>query len=610
MSAAGTPLMCLTITVQLMQSLTPAATAVAMATLVEHVAVEATPFTQVAVVLGMYATVIVASHVLEAVSVPLQYAVKARMDGAQRAEIASLAATSETIEVLERPKVQQLIRQARAEPVNWTERTVGDGAHSQLAIVTGMVGVIASCVVLAQLAWWLVPLVLLPAVLNSLIRSRQALEFFHEWRRGAPAGLHAESWSRILIAPEASKEVRIFGFAGLATARMRRHILGMFEPVWGIAVRSLRQQWSKFVLVTGGLGIAYVVAVVDAVEGSGSVALETAVFAAGWAIYQGFGHDPRAVTGALPGIAALTELRTAFAEPAHDRTTQSTAHDGADRADHVSTAAPGPAARPPLVRFEGIGFQYPGTQHAVLDGLDLEIRPGELLAVVGLNGAGKSTLIKLLSGLYRPTRGRITADGTDIEELGLAAWRRGLSVVFQDFVKYHLTLADNVALGMADAPRDRRMLEAAAQEAGLTSVIDDLPQGWETPLARSRQGGVDLSGGQWQQVVLARTLFAARSGAGLLVLDEPTAHLDVRTEFEVFRKIVERRRKVSIVLISHRLSTVRFCDRIVLLDGGRITETGSHDELVALGGQYARLFKIQAERFAAGYDDRAEEAAP
>ncbi|MFF4505684.1 ABC transporter ATP-binding protein [Streptomyces sp. NPDC001401] len=606
LSAAGAPSVCLLVMVHILQSLTPVTTAVAMAALVERVSLNATRFTQVAVALGMYAIVLAVSHVLEAVSAPLQYVVKTRIDGANRAEVARLAA-AETIETLERPNVQQLIRLARAEPGNWTERSVGDGALAQLVMVTGMVGVTASCLVLARLAWWLVPLVLLPAVLNSLIRSRHALEFFHEWRRGASAGLHADAWSRLLISPEASKEVRIFGFARLATAQMRGHVLRMLEPVWQSAVRSLRQQWSKFVLIAGGLGAAYTVAVVDAVEGRGSVALETAVFAAGWAIYQGFyGYDPRAVIGALPGVTALAELR-AVAAPARTSMGRASAQDDAGRVLPAALAAPAVPQRPPLVRFERIGFRYPGTDGAVLDSVDLEIRPGELLAVVGLNGAGKSTLIKLLSGLYRPTCGRITADGTDIEDLGMTAWRRQLSVVFQDFAKYHLSLTDNIALGQADAPRDRRVLEAVAREAGLTTLISRLPEGWDTPLARSRRGGVDLSGGQWQQVVLARTLFAARSGATVLVLDEPTTHLDVRTEFEVFRRLVERRDAVSTVLISHRLSTVRFCDRIVLLDGGRITEAGSHDELMTLGGEYARLFKIQAERFAAGYDDRAEE---
>jgi ATP-binding cassette subfamily B protein len=274
----------------------------------------------------------------------------------------------------------------------------------------------------------------------------------------------------------------------------------------------------------------------------------------------------------------------------------------------VSATVPSaPAPAPSLIRFEGVGFGYPGTDRSILRDLDLEIRPGELLAIVGLNGAGKSTLIKLLSGLYKPTAGRITADGTDIAALGMDCWRDRISVVFQDFVRYRLSAADNVALGQGSRPRDQAALDDAAREAGLDAVLERLPQGWDTKLSRTRSGGVDLSGGQWQQVVLARALYAVHRGASLLVLDEPTAHLDVRTEFEVFNRLAGRHSGTSVVLISHRLSTVRYADRIVLLDGGRITESGSHEELMARGGGYAELFAIQAERFNRGYDDRIEE---
>ncbi len=174
-------------------------------------------------------------------------------------------------------------------------------------------------------------------------------------------------------------------------------------------------------------------------------------------------------------------------------------------------------------------------------------------------------------------------------------------------MRYHLSAADNVALGNGAVPRDDEALAAAAREAGLTEVLGRLPNGWDTPLARSRTGGVDLSGGQWQQVVLARALYAVHTGARLLVLDEPTAHLDVRTEFDVFGRLAAHRGDATVVLISHRLSTVRQADRIVLLSDGRIAESGSHAALMALGGEYAAMFELQAERFRRGYDDRMEE---
>jgi ATP-binding cassette subfamily B protein len=268
---------------------------------------------------------------------------------------------------------------------------------------------------------------------------------------------------------------------------------------------------------------------------------------------------------------------------------------------------PGTIGRPPLIRFEDVRFRYPGTESSVLDGLDLDVRPGELLGIVGFNGAGKSTLIKLLAGLYEPTSGRITVGGVDLADIGPAAWRVRLSVVFQDFVRYHLSAADNVALGNALATPDMAAVVGAARDAGFDDEVSRLPGRWDTPLARACRGGVDLSGGQWQQVVLARALYAMRTGAQVLVLDEPTAHLDVRTELDVFTRLAAHHGDASVILISHRLSTVRRADRIVLLSGGRITESGTHDDLIAAGGGYATMFAIQAQRFQRGFDDRLTE---
>jgi len=177
-----------------------------------------------------------------------------------------------------------------------------------------------------------------------------------------------------------------------------------------------------------------------------------------------------------------------------------------------------------------------------------------------------------------------------------------------DFIRYQLSAAENVALGRGGTAADSPDVSGAARRAGLDAVVERLPQGFDTPLSRSRTDGVDLSGGQWQQVALARTLLAVRRGAGLLVLDEPTAHLDVRTEAELFARLRGREDGTSVVLISHRLATVRRADRIVVLDGGRITETGSHDDLMARDGTYAAMFRLQAERFARGYDDRLDES--
>jgi ABC-type multidrug transport system fused ATPase/permease subunit len=253
------------------------------------------------------------------------------------------------------------------------------------------------------------------------------------------------------------------------------------------------------------------------------------------------------------------------------------------------------------VRFDHVRFAYPSSEEPVLDAFDLTIPAGSSLAIVGQNGAGKTTLAKLLCRLYDPQGGSIRIDGVDLREIDVDAWRARLTAVFQDFIRFELPLRDNVAPAGASDDIIRESLSAAGAED--LAALD-------TILSRAYAGGTDLSGGQWQRVALARAMCAVTLGAGLVLLDEPTAQLDVRGEAEIFARLLAATRGVTTILISHRFSTVRHADRICVLEHGRVVELGSHRELMAKGGRYHTMFELQAARFAEDGDqpDNGEEA--
>jgi ATP-binding cassette subfamily B protein len=265
----------------------------------------------------------------------------------------------------------------------------------------------------------------------------------------------------------------------------------------------------------------------------------------------------------------------------------------------TSGTRPARSLRRSGLTFEGVTFAYPGTDRPVLDGLDLWIPAGSSVALVGENGAGKTTLIKLLCRFYDPGEGRILLDGVDVRELDLASLRSRLAVIFQDFVRYKLPARDNIGFGAFEHRDDTTKLREVASRVAILDRIESLPEGWETPLAREF-GGADLSGGEWQRVALARAIMAqVGREADLLILDEPTASLDVRLEHELYGHFAELTAGRTTLLVSHRFSTVRMAERIVLLEGGRVAEDGSHEELAAAGGGYAQLYEMQAAHYRA-----------
>ncbi|MFE9450236.1 ABC transporter ATP-binding protein [Streptomyces sp. NPDC006739] len=524
-----------------------------------------------------------------------------RIDGSRRDTVAALVLGAPGIAPLEAPAVQDdLLLASARQTSNWTESTPGQAAVAQLRLCFRVVQVGACCLVLARYSWWLVLGLVASVLVARHVLSRNTLAIAEVAVSGAPAARRTRYWQDQAVDPGAAKETRLFGLQGWLTARWRDSFLAYVEPIWRRAGELGPRQWTALAVVgvaaLTALGAIGSGAIRGEVSSGGLGATVTAVIAVlGLAASD---SDTVAAAGGVPGAAALHRLGT---------------HLSPDPPVFPARVAAAPArtgSRPPLVRLEHVGFRYPGADRAVLDGCDLEIRPGEVLALVGRNGAGKSTLIKLLTSLYRPDTGRITADGEDLTAVGADVWRRQVAVVFQDFVRYGLSVEDNVALGAPRLPMTPELFDATAARSGSETLIRGLPDGPRTVLSPSFAGGVDLSGGQWQHIALTRALYAVRAGARVLVLDEPTAHLDVRTELEVFRRVVHGLENVSVVLVSHRISTVQQADRIACLDGGRIAETGTHEELMAHGGVYAELFARQVSDRKALRDATAGEVKP
>lgn len=392
----------------------------------------------------------------------------------------------------------------------------------------------------------------------------------------------AEYFRRLATGADAGKELRVFGLGDWVVANFRQHWEDGMRNVW-----ALRGGIHRVILQ---IGLVVMVSYVGAVAYMVWLAFEGRLDLAGLVVVLpclaltmtagGVSFEDISLEWMLSAIPELETLEREFA------------------AAPRSTGSPlPPAALTGGVTFHGVSFSYGRSTTPVFDHLDLEIAAGTSTAIVGANGAGKTTLVKLLTRLYEPSEGVITVGGHPLAELDLEAWRRRIGVVFQDFMRLPLSAAENIGLGAVEHLKDREGIATAAARTGIRDFIEGTPAGWSTTLSPQFKGGTDLSGGQWQRVALARALFAAQHGASILVLDEPTASMDIRGEAQFFAQFLELTRGTTTVLISHRFGTVRLAKQIYVLGEGRVIEQGGHDELMALNGEYSKMFRLQAARF-------------
>jgi ATP-binding cassette, subfamily B, bacterial len=485
------------------------------------------------------------------------------------------------LEQFENPEIYDRLERARRQTVNRI------GLFTLLlATVQDLITLLTLAVALAVYVPWLLVLLVvavLPSLLGETHFASLGYSLLYSW---TPERRQLDYLRYIAASDVSAKELKLFGLSDFLVGRYDRLSQEFYEANKALSVR--RSLVSSLLAAVGTLGYyaAYAVIIYLTVVGHRSAA---GVFTIGVLTFLAgsFRQSRDLIQRVLLSLSQIFEQSLYL-----DDLFSFLALEPRIRPSAGARAVPNPIRQG--FTFENVGFRYPGAEQWAVRGLDFTLAPGERLALVGENGAGKTTLVKLLARLYDPAEGRILLDGVDLREFDLDSLRRNVGVIFQDFVRYDFLLRENIAVGNISRLEDDTRIESAAARSLADSVAARLPGRYGQMLGRRFEGGVDLSGGEWQKVALGR---AYMREAQLLILDEPTAALDARAEYEVFLRFSELTQGRMAVLISHRFSTVRMADRILVLRGGELVEQGTHEELLALGGLYSELFQLQA----AGY---------
>ncbi|NHC34756.1 ABC transporter ATP-binding protein [Scytonema millei] len=468
-------------------------------------------------------------------------------------------------------KMTRARREASSRPLSLVSST--------FSIVQNAISLVTYGGLLLQFSFWAVIVLLLSAVPAFVAETRFAGQAFRLFRWRAPETREQTYLETLIAREDFAKEVKLYQLGAMLLERYRSTFNRLYGEDRDLTLR--RGVWGYLLslLSTATFYFAYAWIVMEAIAGRlslGDMTMYLMVFRQG---QTSFSSTLTSIGGMYEDNLYLSNLYEFLEQPI-----------ALPKGKATQGLIPGDG-----IRFENVSFIYPGSNKLALNNVSFRIRPGEKLAIVGENGSGKTTLIKLLTRLYNPDKGKILLDGLDLQAWDLGVLQRRIGVIFQDFIRYQFTVGENIGVGDVTRIEDRDLWQVAADKGMALPVIEQLPESFQTQLGKWFRGGQELSGGQWQKIALSRAFM--RNKADILVLDEPTAAMDAEAEFQIFERLRSLTQNQMAILISHRFSTVRMADKIMVLSGGKVVEQGTHEELLQAGGRYAHLFRLQA----AGY---------